>query len=500
MSDSEEQSSPRTFGPVRWLLRNRDERGGQLAIRYDGRELSHGQVYDAVLKRASLLRAAGVEAGKVVLIVTSNELEQRLFRWAAHFLNAIEAVVHPGTSHHEVHALHTKSQATVMVVDELQRVDCEQLLVPKEKTYQHPSHSLEIKFPGDSGRILFTTGSTGTSQAVYHRAHHLEAAARCNRIARRITSEDVLLCLLPAYHGAGSVFEDAVVRAGGALAIPNRNVSDWAVRAFAEFDGTITSALPSTLSQVLESETAKKRLQAIRLLNYAGEPITSSTLQNLLDNFKGKLTRGYGLTEAGPMVSVLSDEDHRKRPMEPNNLGRAAPGVKLRIDDGSGELLVRSPHVMECYFNDPLRTQETICDGWLRTGDIVSLKEGYYFLEGRANARIRSGGEWIHPSEIERVCNSFPGVLETCVVARPDARWGERPVAIMRVSGEMDTNAIHAHMTEHLARFKWPDWIDIVDEFPRLPAGKIDRQQLRQRVEGGSSLTAIRLPPRDSIA
>ena len=226
-------------------------------------------------------------------------------------------------------------------------------------------------------------------------------------------------------------------------------------------------------------------LDRLRLVNYAGETMQPTLLRRLRAAFQGSLFRGYGLTEAGPLVAVLDDRAHRDRAeIDPGDVGTPAPGVEVRIDEQEGELLVRSPYVMVGYYNDPKGTAARIVDGWLRTGDRAVLEHGAIRLMGRLGTRIRSGGEWVDPGAIERCLSAMPGIEEAVVIAEPSEQWGERPVAFVRASACITAGDLRRHLEAHLPRFKWPDRVELIDQVPRTAVGKTDRAALATRAPG----------------
>jgi acyl-CoA synthetase (AMP-forming)/AMP-acid ligase II len=430
---------------------------------------TYGRLLDEVERRATYLLAQGVSAGDIIAIQTALPLEQRLLRWAGQRIGAVEAVLDP--------RLATQEQAIRL-----------QILAPRvvlrDPLPAWSATPTTLPEPARDGRarILFTTGSTGPPRAVIQRHAHLEQVAAANIEARGLHSRDVYLAALPAFHAAGSLFEDSVIRLGATLSLPPRGTPGWLRAALDMRIATVTSLVPSMLRELVDSEGGLEALNSLRLLNYAGEPMPVPLLTRLLKGFRGQVFRGYGATEAGPLIAVLDDVAHRRAVPEPGNVGRPAPGVELRVDatesDGVGELLVRSPWLMEGYLGNEEATRSRLVDGWLRTGDLAHLRDGMIHLAGRRETRIRSGGEWIDPGAIETCLLDFPGIEEAVVIGVADARWGERPVAYVRASGDITVPLLQTHLGASLASFAWPDRIQILDELPHTSTGKIDRRAL----------------------
>jgi acyl-CoA synthetase (AMP-forming)/AMP-acid ligase II len=168
------------------------------------------------------------------------------------------------------------------------------------------------------------------------------------------------------------------------------------------------------------------------------------------------------------------------------------PGQTIRIvdtagrpvpDGEAGEVVIKGANVMRGYLNRPEETAKTIVDGWLHTGDIGHLDEdGYLVLVDRAKDMIIRGGENIYPREIEVVVHQLPQIAEAAVVGRPDPTYGEVPVLYVSThpGTAITADTIRDHIAEHLAKFKRPADITILDDLPRNPVGKIDKPAFRR--------------------
>ncbi|MGZ3395956.1 MAG: AMP-binding enzyme, partial [Isosphaeraceae bacterium] len=155
--------------------------------------------------------------------------------------------------------------------------------------------------------------------------------------------------------------------------------------------------------------------------------------------------------------------------------------------DEVGELLIRGPHVCAGYWKRPEESAQAIRDGWLHTGDLARRDaEGYHFIVGRLKDVIISGGENIHPAEVEGVLAAHPAVAEVALIGVPDDRWGETPLAfvVSRPGKEVEAEELIAFGSLRLARYKLPRRIVLVDVLPRTAAGKIDKAELK-KVHGG---------------
>ena len=154
----------------------------------------------------------------------------------------------------------------------------------------------------------------------------------------------------------------------------------------------------------------------------------------------------------------------------------------------TGELEVRGPWVAREYYEDPAGP-EKFHDGWLRSGDVASIDErGFVRISDRAKDVIKSGGEWISSVELENEIMGHPGVAEAAVVAIPDEKWSERPLAcVVREEGaDVSAEELREHLADRVARWWIPDEFAFIDEVPKTSVGKFDKKVLRRELEEGS--------------
>jgi fatty-acyl-CoA synthase len=218
--------------------------------------------------------------------------------------------------------------------------------------------------------------------------------------------------------------------------------------------------------------------------------------------FGSPIVQGYGLTETSPLVAIAEpptdaadDEYWRYR----TKTGRISPMVEARIVDGlgselpwdshsTGELELAGPWVASGYYLDDEATAEKMRDGWLRTGDIATIDDrGYLQITDRTRDVIKSGGEWISSVEMENHLMSHPAVREAAVIAKPDERWTERPIAcvVLDQGARVEPAELNEHLSAHFARWQLPDEYAFVDEVPRTSVGKFDKKALRRRLAEG---------------
>jgi fatty-acyl-CoA synthase len=209
------------------------------------------------------------------------------------------------------------------------------------------------------------------------------------------------------------------------------------------------------------------------------------------------------MTETSPLGSVAhppAGAEGEERWWYKVSAGKVAPFVEPRIigPDGeelpwdgetTGELEVRGPWVASAYYNDPDGSRGRFHDGWLKTGDIASIDaSGYIRISDRAKDVIKSGGEWISSVELEVELIAHPGVREAAVIAMPDERWSERPLACVVLeesAGDLTPAELRAHLAERVAKWWLPDSFAFIDEVPKTSVGKFDKKVLRSRLADG---------------
>ncbi|NJP04262.1 MAG: long-chain fatty acid--CoA ligase [Chloroflexaceae bacterium] len=199
---------------------------------------------------------------------------------------------------------------------------------------------------------------------------------------------------------------------------------------------------------------------------------------------------GYGLTEAGPNNFALPDADVQRKA---GSVGFPLFHVDVAIvndagqpcqPDELGELLLRGPHVISGYWNNPPDTAKAIRDGWLHTGDLARRDaEGYIFIVGRVKDMIISGGENIYPAEVESVMLGHDAVAEVALIGVPDTKWGEvgRAIVVLRPGMEVKAHELISYTRQHIAHYKVPRSIVFVSSIPKTGAGKVDKQSLQQQ-------------------
>jgi fatty-acyl-CoA synthase len=334
--------------------------------------------------------------------------------------------------------------------------------------------------------IFFTSGSTGRPKGVVlsHRANWL----RTYPGATTTTGGGGTVCMFPLFHMAGWTIALGAWQARRAVHFVRVPDADTLCATVARHHAARLYCIPAVWARVLEHPQARRDLASL----VESDTGTSATPPELLHAIKDVLpwtvTRVfYGSTEAGPGVQ-LADVDLLRKP---GSVGLPQAGVDLKLSD-AGEVCLRSPFLMDGYFDAPEATAEALQDGWYHTGDLGALDdEGYLSIVGRARDVIRTGGETVAPPEVEHVVAMHPAVAEVAIVGVPDPQWGELVTAVVvcRAGTDVpDVDALREFCAGRLAPFKHPRRVEIVDALPRTPAtGQIQRTLIVERLHAAGS-------------
>ena len=302
---------------------------------------------------------------------------------------------------------------------------------------------------------------------------NLLAGAESVRRAWHWGSDDTLILSLPLFHmhGLGVGIHGSLL--AGSTLLLQRGFDPERVLAACS-DATMFFGVPTMYARLVDADGVD-RLAALRLCVSGSAPL-SADLHRRVEQRTGQVVlERYGMTETLMLVSNPYEGERR-----PGTVGLPLPGVELRLDAGSGEILVRGPNVFGSYLDLPDATAEAFTDdGFFRTGDIGELDEaGYLRIVGRAKELIITGGYNVYPREVEDVLRSHPSVIDAAVAGTPSEEWGEVVTAYIVSDDELDVDSLAALAERELAPYKRPRLFHRVDELPRNAMGKVQRERL----------------------
>ncbi len=347
--------------------------------------------------------------------------------------------------------------------------------LPAQKCFEPPPYPM---VRGSAPLLLcYTSGTTGRPKGAVLSQAAVAANARHAQAVFGFTPQDRVLTVLPMFHVGGLCIQTLPALLAGATVLLHRRFdADRFFDALERDRPTLTLLVPAIMQAlVAHPRWAAADLSCLRAVG-AG---SSDVPLPLIEAFHAKgvpVQQVYGATETGPIAIAQSVAEAWAAP---GSIGRPVPGVEARLSP-AGEILVRGPNTLRHYWpGKPALDAE----GWFATGDAGRLDPGgRWWFTDRLKHVIISGGENIYPAEVERVLQGAPGVAEGAVCGRPDARWGEVPVAVVVAGPGFSREAVLAHFHGRLARFKQPHDVIVVPALPRTALGKVELGALRALV------------------
>ena len=340
---------------------------------------------------------------------------------------------------------------------------------------------------------LYSSGSTGRPKGAVHR--HLDIVATCVHYAEDalgMIQEDVCFSAAKLFfaYGLGNAMTFPLWVGGTTVLSSQRPSPDMTFQIIEDHKPTIYFGVPTLYAAQLRTlEEGARDFSSVRCCVSAGEALPADIFRRWQEKTNTLILDGIGSTEALHIFISNTMADHR-----PGTSGKPVPGYRVKIlnDEGkpvppgeAGRLLVQGDSTSSRYWNNPQKTAETMADGWLNTGDTYfEDSDGYFVYCGRSDDMLKVGGIWCSPVEIENRLIEHPKVLEAAVVGRPDTDELIKPEAFVVLNQAGDASTVLAddllrHCQERLARYKYPRWVNFVDELPKTATGKIQRFRLR---------------------
>ena len=358
----------------------------------------------------------------------------------------------------------------------------------------------------DYAAIYFSSGTTGFPKAILHKHQSLMHSAKVEQAHHGQQRNDVFLCIPPLYHTGAKMHWFGSLYSGSKAVLLKGVKPKSIIETVSDEHCTIVWLLVPWAQDILDAidrgdiDLSQYELSQWRLMHIGAQPVPPSLIQRWKKIFPHhQYDTNYGLSESiGPGCVHLGVENIHKV----GAIGKAGYGWEVKIVDergetvprgGVGELCVKGPGVMTCYYRDEKATAETLKDGWLFTGDMAQEDEdGFIFLVDRKKDVIISGGENLYPVQIEDFLRSHPAIKDVAVIGLPDKRLGEIAAAIISVKEGMTLTEQEVNeFCYKLPRYKRPHKIIFAD-VPRNPTGKIEKPKLRE-IYCGESLVATQI-------
>jgi fatty-acyl-CoA synthase len=365
----------------------------------------------------------------------------------------------------------------------------------------------------DAAIMCYTSGTTGHPKGVVysHRSTWLHSLASMTANSIALSERDRCLLIVPMFHvnAWGAAF--TAFFAGTELVMPQMFLQgEPIVRMIRELRPTISLGVPTIWNDVLRAAAADPNavdFSSLRALVGGGAAVPRHMIEVFKDRYGVDLIQGWGMTETSPLGAVAippsgtapeHEIDYRVK------AGRMVAGVQMRVtaEDGTvldhdgksvGEIEIRGPWITGGYYgvDDP----EKFRDGWLRTGDVGTLDaEGFLVISDRTKDVIKSGGEWISSVELEVKLMAHPAVFEAAVVAVPDEKWQERPLAcvVLRPDHQATAQELHDFLAQNVIKWQLPEHWTFIESIPKTSVGKFDKKVLRaQFAQGELDVTTL---------
>ena len=353
----------------------------------------------------------------------------------------------------------------------------------------------------DFGAIYFSSGTTGFPKAILHKHRSLTHSCKVEQNHHGQTKDDVFLCIPPLYHTGAKMHWFGSLLVGGKTVLLKGTKPEYVLDAVSNEKCTIVWLLVPWAQDILNAldrgdfKIEDYNLEQWRLMHIGAQPVPMSLIKKWKEYFpEHQYDTNYGLSESiGPGCVHLGVENIHKV----GAIGKAGYGWRVKIVDENGEIVekgqvgelcVKGPGVMECYYKDEAATAASIKGGWLFTGDMAKEDEdGFIFLVDRKKDVIISGGENLYPVQIEDFLRGYNAIGDVAVIGLPDKRLGEIAAAVIQIKeGFTATEEDIQNFCMDLPRYKRPHRIIFAD-VPRNPTGKIEKPKLRE-MYGGAGL------------
>ena len=380
----------------------------------------------------------------------------------------------------------------------------EELLAESNPSYQFAK---DIDENAPAG-MCYTSATTGKPKGVVysHRAIVLHCFALGLADTTAISEKDIALPVVPMFHVNAWGLPFAATWFGTTQVMPGPQFTPQIIAQLIQDEKvTITAGVPTIWMALLnELEKGNYNTSSLRGVLCGGSAAPKVIIEAFEKKYNIPFLHAYGMTETTPLVTISTVKSYQDSDLTEGERfdlrakqGLLVPGLEMKVvgasgevewnDTDMGELLLRGPWIANEYYKDE-RTDEAFRDGWLHTGDVVTIdEEGNMKIVDRTKDLIKSGGEWISSVDLENAIMSHEGVFEACVVAVPDPKWQERPIACVvlkeKYRDQVTKEDILTHITPHFAKWELPDDVLFIEEIPKTSVGKFLKATLRKQVK-----------------
>jgi fatty-acyl-CoA synthase len=363
----------------------------------------------------------------------------------------------------------------------------------------------------EAAAMCYTSGTTGLPKGVVysHRSSvlHSFGVAANNPMGLGISVNDAILPVVPMFHANAWGYPYVATMLGSKLVYPGPHMDPQSLLDLMSEERVVWAAGVPTIwmgiLQLLDEDASRWDLSAMKAMLVGGSAVPRAMIAAYKQRHGIQIVQGWGMTETSPVASTaslphdLADVDEEMRFDLEAMAGIPLPFVEVRGRVGDedipwdgeamGELEVRGPWVARSYYDTPETADRWTADGWFKTGDIVSLHpRGFIQIKDRSKDVIKSGGEWISSVELENALMAHPAIAEAAVIAIPDDKWAERPLAcvVLRAGATATADDLRAFLAPQFAKWWLPERFEFVTEIPKTSVGKFRKIALREQFAG----------------
>ena len=462
------------------------------------------ECFFAVPMMGAVLHTVNVRLSAEQILYTLNHAEDDVILANSEFLPVLESIWNRIETVKKLVLLDDtgQPQPTRLAV----AAEYEALLSASDPNYEFPDFSEDTR-----ATTFYTTGTTGLPKGVYfsHRQlvlHTFAVRAVLTGTGQgHISRDDVYMPITPMFHVHAWGMPYVATAMGMKQVYPGRYVPDTLLGLIQHEDVTFSHCVPTILQLLLESPKVKETDLSRWKVIIGGSAMPQALAKRALA-LGADVFGGYGMSETCPLLTLAQLKPHmqewdRERQLEVRcKAGLPLPMVELRIVDTEmnelphdgvtqGEVVVRAPWLTQGYFKDPVNSESLWLGGYLHTGDIGTLDgEEYLKITDRIKDVIKTGGEWISSLDLEDLILKHPSVAEAAVIGVPDARWGERPIAlvVLKADHKADAESIRALLMDYadkgiISKYGVPERIVFIEAIVKTSVGKLDKKELRSQ-------------------